>query len=593
VVDRSFAVGSQIEENSQRLTSLFLKYKTIDNPIISGLISSIPGTFSDTVKMVLSSNFYSSDFNTRAQVNRNAPADFIVKNRTTLAKFINKFHLEADTMTSKVRHSIKLLNDPNTKLLVSAHQPNLFAYGGVFKKIVLLHTLQNVLKQYNSEIKIVNLFLIADHDFMEELWTRYAQLPNVQQSSGILELRMPVNNSHKQQMMCNISIPERSILDNWKKQILSWIDANCSSSLLCSSERKSHLLENFGQFWQQLEISYSKAKGYSDFNSFLMSQIVNEVWNYDTLFVRLTDISLVFEDGLRYLINNFDKYSKALTEAEKIFSNYGINNGISSASYQKAPVWLHCKCGSKASAKIITQDNRQQEEEQQIILAGTCLSCKRHLLLNLGNKNTLDFLNREEVLRQLSPVAIPIILLLSRDLGITCYASGTAGIRYIIHGSIMFKELSINLPQIIIWPARDIYYGIGQSKALEAVQLTKQSDVKPYLQSLNQKIIEYDNKISSLVEERMRRINFGEPLHTLLSDLYYMKQKQKTNRQLVTLLERAKNAIEVNPCFVDYAVNFGIDRVEEKWRQNLLTNNNFAAPILMDNNNTTSHISLA
>ena len=41
----------------------------------------------------------------------------------------------------------------------------------------------------------------------------------------------------------------------------------------------------------------------SDFNSFLISQIVNKTWNYDTLFVRLSNLNSVFEDGYRYLIS--------------------------------------------------------------------------------------------------------------------------------------------------------------------------------------------------------------------------------------------------------------------------------------------------
>ena len=37
----------------------------------------------------------------------------------------------------------------------------------------------------------------------------------------------------------------------------------------------------------------------------------------------------------------------------------------------------------------------------------------------------------------------------------------------------------------------------------------------------------------------------------------------------------------MRPCFIDYAANFGIVNTEIQWRQNLLNNNNLAAPILM------------
>ena len=52
---------------------------------------------------------------------------------------------------------------------------------------------------------------------------------------------------------------------------------------------------------------------------------------------------------------------------------------------------------------------------------------QKYFQINLGNTHTLELLKEEHVLRQLSPRAIPILLLLSRDLGVTCYASGTGG----------------------------------------------------------------------------------------------------------------------------------------------------------------------
>jgi hypothetical protein len=41
------------------------------------------------------------------------------------------------------------------------------------------------------------LFVIVDHDFMDETWMRLAQLPSPMNASGILELRMPMYNSKR------------------------------------------------------------------------------------------------------------------------------------------------------------------------------------------------------------------------------------------------------------------------------------------------------------------------------------------------------------------------------------------------------------
>jgi hypothetical protein len=317
------------------------------------------------------------------------------------------------------------------------------------------------------------------------------------------------------------------------------------------------------------------------------------------LFVRLSEISPVFKDGFRYLVSNFTKYSDALRNAENMFLRHGIDTGVSSSAYLNAPVWLHCDvCGSKASAKIYEEDmvssvpvkregeeQEKDEKQKQIILKGTCMSCKKYLQINLGNKNTLELLEQEQVLDRLSPRAIPILLLLCRDLGMTCYVPGTDGIRrYITYGSLAFKELSINMPVILVWPSKDVYYGCGQLEALELVRLAKQSDVMPYLESLKQKDSEFGDKIKPLIEERNRRVKSGESIETLLLGLSNLKKEHQNILRLLKIAYNVKNVLETRACFIDYAVNFGILNTEKQWRKSLLNNknNSLAAEILME-----------
>ena len=571
----SHSASSIPGKSSIDMKSSFLKYERVNNPIVSEFISSIPTSLVDIVNSVLHMYTYPSLYTN----------DFVLNNRIKLQKFIRKFHWDADTMTVGVSNKITSLSDPVTKLFVSIHQPNLFAYSGVFKKIVLLQAVKDIIEKQEEEKspskKIVNFFLIVDHDFIEDMWTRIAQLPSVKHSLGRLELRLPVSNSKRWQMVCNTPPPGRTVLDQWKKQITSWIKKNCSSYAVSSPYNKLRLLDNFDQFWSEVEVSYQKARSYSDFNSFLMSQIVNKVWGYDTLFVRLTDISSVFEDGFKYLISNFNLYSDALRKAEGMFLRHGIDTGVSSSSYLNAPVWVHCKCGSKAPVKIHEKQVLEGTEVQEIILKGICISCKNDVHVNLGKKYTMDLL-KEEVIHRISPRAIPILLLLSRDLGITCYASGTGGsMDYAVVGSMVFKELSVNIPLTMIWSSKDIYYGIGQSEALELVQQTKQSDIVPYLESLKQKDAEYRNKIIPIVAERNHRIKSGESIQTVLGDLFSLKEEQRKIRRIIKMTQKVKNAINMSPCFVDYAVNFGVANTEIQWRENLLNNSNLALPLVM------------
>jgi hypothetical protein len=553
--------------------NIFSKYESVNNSDLSELISSIPKDFSSASDKILSSFFLSNNITANENnYTQNNNINSILKNRIKLKYFINKFHSEAGTINPNIQDSIELLKNPSTEIFVSIHQPNLFSYSGVFKKIVLLEVLKNTIQNKISSKKIINLFLIVDHDFMDENWVRVAQIPSVHHTSGILEIRLPVDNSKRWQLICNMPLFSRTILDKWKKEINSWIK-NSSSSLTSVSD-KSLFLNNFEQFWEEIECSYSKAKSYADFNTFLMSLIVNKIWNYETLFVRLSEISSIFEDGFKFLISNYNKYSQALRKNEIIFSDQGIETGISSNSYLNSPLWLHCKCGSKASTKL------QRNQQGLSILTGSCMSCKKDLEVSLGNNNNNNDLNfSNDTIKNLSPRAIPILLLLVRELGMKCYASGIAGITYITVGTTVFKELSIDLPLVLVWPSKDIYYGIGQTEALKTINLSNEDDINQYLNLLNQKNFEFENKIKPFLEEKERKKNNQEVSPQINPYIYNLKEEQRNIRQKIKLTEKVKNAINIRPCFIDYAVNFGIKNTERQWYTNLLKNDNLATPI--------------
>jgi len=543
--------------------SLFSKFKDIDEITISDFVASIPEKFSETIQLLSSCNSRIED-------------PIVLTNRIKLQNFVKNFHQDANTMTEGVNSSIKLLDLPDTLVFVTTHQPNLFSYGGIFKKIVLIKTLKDELeRQHKTEKKIVNLFIILDHDFMDEIWIRRAQLPSIRHSKGILELQFHINKSNKWNMVSKMPLPGRETLDYWRGQIKSWIK-NLSISNYTKTD-KSHLLKNFEEFWIQVELSYSKAKTYSDFNSFLMSQIVNRIWNYDTLFARLSNISPIFENGFKYLIYNSKKYSEALRKAERLLISHGIQySGISSNSAIKAPIWLHCNCGSKASAIL------QNDVNEQLHLVGVCTSCKKDLGINLGNKNELDSL--KDNLDNISPRAIPILLLLSKSLDVTCYVSGSGGVGYMVYGSLTYSELDIKRPINIYWPSHDIYYGFGQLEALEQIGKKKQSAVDTYLESLREKEIEHRNKIKPFLKERREKIISGQQIERLLSELFILKQEQREIRKNIKVAEKVKNTLNVTPCIIDYAVNFGIRDIEIQWRKNLIKSDNLALPLILSIN---------
>lgn len=541
-----------------RVSTLFSKFGTMENPTVSEYISSIPNTLTEALKILLSSKF-TKDY---------SATDYTLANRKRLGQYIRQFHNQANTLSPGVNNSIGLLDDPSSKILVSIHQPNLFAYGGVYKKIILLETLRSIAESRNADSKLINLFLIVDHDFLEDMWIRMAQLPSIRHKSGILEIRTPVSNSKRWQMVCNSAPPPENILDSWKRQVKLWI-RNASTE----SFDKSILLRNFDHLWLEVEDAFAVSKSYADFNAFFQSKIVNKIWGYKTLFVRLSDISPVFNKGFEFLLSNYDKYSTAVENAERYFIQHNISTGVSSTAYLNAPVWIHCKCGSKASAKVLKVD-------RGVIIRGKCMSCKSDL--QIGFENTQELRFSEDVVQKVSPRAIPILLLLSRELGIGCFASGTGGsVGYSIVGSLIFDELSIKIPITVVWPSEDRYIGFGQSEALETVQMKSEVEVVNYLQKLRAEDLSRGKEIRPLLKERNRLIEEGQPIGGVLSQLFSVKEQQRKIHSLIKVVEKVKNSLQLKPCFLDYGINFGIRDIELQWRQNLIENDNLMLPSVL------------
>src|SRR5581483_5137641 len=223
-------------------------------------------------------------------------------------------------------------------------------------------------------------------------------------------------------------------------------------------------------------------------------------------------------------------YSESLNRADTMFLRAGINTGVSSASYLNAPLWLHCSCGSKASTRLSVYPNGE------LALTGTCMSCKSTLRVDLGQKNEVSL--PQKFIDRLSPRAIPILLLLARELSVLCYASGTGGsLGYTLVGAMAFRELKINMPLTIIWPGRDIYNGIGRLEALRQLPHSRDTEISDYLEKLKIEDSDYKRKIEPLVADRSRRVKEGQPIEMVLDKLFGLKTQQRNIRQLLQVAQ--------------------------------------------------------
>jgi len=538
-----------------RFKSLFSKYVEIGDPDINNFILSIPSKFDDAIKKL--------DDTPSPEIDESTTF-----NRNNLKEAIFNFHQKSGTLTSNVKNQIDLIEKENLKIVVAIHQPNLFAFSGVFKKIVMLETLTNHLEKSNNST--LPLFLIIDHDFMDDNWMHVAKLPSIRNSSGILDIRYPMNNSKRWKLICKTDPPTQSLVSYWENQIYMWIKNDKS----LTTEHRRRLFNNLEKFWKVVEDSLSKSNNYSEFNSYIMSKIVNNVWNYKTLFVNLSELYNTFKNGYNFLISNHETYLRSLEKSELFFKKHGISKGTSSNSSKYSPLWLNCFCGSKGYSIINRNDNGETE------LVGKCMSCKKKLEIKVGYPDNINI--PDEKLSEVSPRAIPILLLLSRELKTSGYITGTGGsLAYTMIGKTVFDKLKVKMPVLLLWAAKDIYTGFAQKEGLNLLDDNNIKDISKFLIDSNNKNNDYQNKIKPLISKRNQVYNDDKILSDLLSELFNYKQEQRKLKTIVDSVEKSNNALTLKACIIDYIVNFGMENMANRWSNNLIKNNDFTSPLML------------
>jgi hypothetical protein len=137
------------------------------------------------------------------------------------------------------------------------------------------------------------------------------------------------------------------------------------------------------------------------------------------------------------------------------------------------------------------------------------------------------------------------------------------------------------MPLTVMWPSDDRYMGIGQSEALEHLHLTQKREVFDYLQKLRTEDRAISLEIKPLLEERNRLIAERQPVESILSQIFVLKEQQRRIHSIIKVAERVKGSLKITPCFLDYGINFGMRDIELQWRQNLINNDNLMLPSIL------------
>ena len=513
----------------------------------------------------------------------------IRKKRTKLSFFVEFFHKDCETLTPSVQKRIEDLRNGIGLVLMTAHQPNFFAYSGVFRKatlnFVLAKTLEKLLK-----VPVVNFFGIADQDFTDDRWVKSCQLPAVQRSGGILSINVKL----PEKLMLNNAVkPSPDLLMMWKADIEKWlsdaiwsVDRLCKTldfPRLCSSPSVATLHKNLESFWNIVEDCCERSDKYSDFNAFIMSKIVNDVWGYDTVFSRFSECQEAFIDEFSFLLSHFEDYSRLLREAKQIPHDKGIGGGVSDEEPWLTPFWYHCDCGSKVKLFLI-------EKNGSLFGKGNCVGCEKYHELEFGAKNDPDI---SDIASRISARAIPMNLIFFNGLMPSCYIGGIDGIRYLMEAQHVAKGLGIPFTPIAVWRPHDKYLGVGQIEALlelkricrdlGAQNLFAAKDLLEFrISRIRKRLEKLEASKKRIIEKLGNQPNDGELKEEIKRiSISQTKIKRSSNLSVINhelkILENVSTVLDLIPSIIDHAVNVGLKETSDQWIRYLSENGSLSS----------------
>lgn len=507
--------------------------------------------------------------------------------RRQLSKYVRRFHEQCGTLSPNVAESLRNLEDSSCLVLMTAHQPNLFAYSGVFRKATLNHILAKKLSE-NLKVPVVCLFGVADQDFADDHWVRSALLPDVERRNGLLELRFDMPDKL---MLNEVAKPSRKVLDNWQNEIRNWLDRklnsierDCKFLGLHFDGNNAHFVENLESFWALVEVAYNRAETYADFNAFVISRIVNEAWEYGTLFFRFSECQQIFEPEFSLLLSRFDEYSRYVKEAT--FSGSSLERGIRDQEYDTIPFWYHCSCGSKARLGV-------ERKGGSLIGCGFCLRCGKEYRINFQS-NIKPRLS--EIVSRISARSLSMPLVFFNGLKIGCYVGGVGGKDYLEQASYVAEHLGLIFPPVAIWRPKDVYFGVGQMNAIMLFRRLSGtfdfSKFSVFESALKKKVVDVEEKIVSFELKKKEIMNNleckkEERVQTLkkISDRQRDIRKVSDFPLLVHNVELLRNVFEVmrlHACIVDYAINVGLKETSEQWLAFLETNGDLSSSVQLE-----------
>ncbi len=491
------------------------------------------------------------------------PNKTMLNKRSALLEHVETFHQEA---------RIPLDVDYRGVILMSAHQPNLFPYSGVVRKLVLVHAVAEQLRN-TLNAPVMELFCFADQDFADERYFREAQLPSVRSKNGMLELRLAVPATYNNKLIRAVPKPDEAQIEGLKDQIKRWVKDSTESVM-----KHCHKLElpvpdtvlDMQTTFELIDQANEKSANMADFNSFFLAYLAREC-GLNVAFARFSQCQQVFIDEITFLLERFGRYVQLMEQASR-----------HSAQATPAPIWYHCPCDGKADVELLSAPDSG--------LIATCRACRTTSAFEGDLRSSV-----KQMLPNMSLRAEAMLLAFS-GVGITYYVGGKGGAEYLERAHRVANGLQMHFPVISIWRPRDVYAGIGQLDAiLELLRVRAEYNLTNDLATCNASVL--TSELSNLLSDIDRAVQTLDQLKATIASRKVDGYKEtigvivQIQKQLKIHLNRSKIArdrsitnnitatLEVIPSILDYAVNIGIKRTATQWLDILQSNKPFEANV--------------
>ncbi len=498
------------------------------------------------------------------------PNSKMLDTRERFVHYVKKFHKESEIPVDINHGGI---------ILMSAHQPNLFAYSGVVRKATLVHAVAESLRN-SVNCPVTELFCFADQDFADERWFKSAQLPSVKSKGGVLDLNLNVSKDYKHKTMFSVPKPGEDEIEKIKTEIRRWaIDSKNSVMYHCSSLglQVPEIALDLNSVFNIIDNSYERSTNMADFNAFFLANIIKD-FGYDTAFARFSECQQVLFDEVSTMLEDLELYSKLMTES------YGKKNKVNS------PIWYHCKCHGKADVEV------NKLPEQTIV--AKCRSCGATYEFQGEIRTAL-----KQMLPNISLRAEPMLIAFS-GIGVSLYVGGAGGVEYLEAAEKVADGLGMSFPVVAIWRPRDIYAGVGQLDAvLELLRINSEYNLvkESTLHNLNtisdgliRIISNVDGAIAALDAikadiAKMRTDELKEKIRFIVNMQKELKMKCDRNKMARdhSIVQNVQKTLELIPSIIDYAVNMGLKSTGSQWLDALKSNVDFESDISLKTNDTT------